>query len=101
MTSKQFTPYLLAGSLLLSGAFFVPQAEARIEALPAARAEDTRVTSIDDLGDVSAHHWAYDAVKELVEKYDVIEGGDKSEDGQGWRQRGGGGYFPGQSRAGA
>ena len=74
MTSKQFTPYLLAGSLLLSGAFFVPQAEARIEALPTARAEDTRVTSIDDLADVNSHHWAYDAVKELVEKYDVIEG---------------------------
>jgi hypothetical protein len=74
MTSKQFTPYLLAGSLLLSGAFFVPQAEARIEALPTARAEDTRVTSIDDLSDVPTQHWAHDAVKELVEKYDVIEG---------------------------
>jgi hypothetical protein len=82
MTSKQFTPYLLAGSLLLSGAFFVPQAEARIETLPAARAEDTRVTSIDDLGDVSAHHWAYDAVKELVEKYDVIEGYPAGKDGK-------------------
>ena len=72
MTSKQFTPYFLAGSLLLSGAFFVPEAEARIEALPTARAEDTRVTSIDDLADVSSHHWAYDAVKELVEKAKLV-----------------------------
>lgn len=82
MASKQFTPYLLAGSLLLSGSFFVPAAEARIEALPTSRAEDTRVTSIDDLSDVNPHHWAYDAVKELVEKYDVIEGYPAGKDGK-------------------
>ncbi len=32
------------------------------------------ITSVDELTDVSAQHWAYEALRDLVEKYDVIEG---------------------------
>jgi hypothetical protein len=72
MTSNKVTPILLAGSLFLAGMANV--ADARIEAVETARSEDKRLTRMEDLVDVSAHHWAYDALSELVEKYDVIEG---------------------------
>jgi hypothetical protein len=72
MTSNKVTPILLAGSLFLVGMANV--ADARIEAIETARSEDKRLTRMEDLVDVSAHHWAYDALSELVEKYDVIEG---------------------------
>src|SRR5690606_2163215 len=32
------------------------------------------ITSVDELTDVNADHWAYEALRDLVEKYDVIEG---------------------------
>ncbi len=72
MTSNKVTPILLAGSLFLAGMANV--ADARIEAVETDRSEDKRLTRMEDLVDVSAHHWAYDALSELVEKYDVIEG---------------------------
>ncbi len=32
------------------------------------------ITSVDELSDVNENHWAYEALRDLVEKYDVIEG---------------------------
>lgn len=32
------------------------------------------ITSVDELSDVNQNHWAYEALRDLVEKYDVIEG---------------------------
>lgn len=32
------------------------------------------ITSVDELTDVNQNHWAYEALRDLVEKYDVIEG---------------------------
>ncbi|XVJ51007.1 MAG: hypothetical protein HEQ32_02515 [Vampirovibrio sp.] len=72
MTSSKVTPILLAGSLFLAGLANV--AHARIESIDTNRPEDIRLTHMEDLVDVSSNHWAYDALQELVEKYDVIEG---------------------------
>jgi hypothetical protein len=72
MASNKVTPILLAGSLFLAG--MVNVADARIESIDTARPEDQRLTRMEDLVDVSANHWAYDALEELVTKYDVIEG---------------------------
>ncbi len=72
MASNKVTPILLAGSLFLAG--MVNVADARIESIDTTRPEDQRLTRMEDLVDVSAHHWAYDALEELVSKYDVIEG---------------------------
>ncbi|MFN9691048.1 MAG: hypothetical protein ACK551_03000 [Vampirovibrionales bacterium] len=72
MASNKVTPILLAGSLFLAG--MVNVADARIEPIDTTRPEDQRLTRMEDLVDVSAHHWAYDALEELVSKYDVIEG---------------------------
>ena len=72
MTSNKVTPILLAGSLFLAGLANV--ADARLETVDLGRAEDKRLTRIEDLVDVSSNHWAYEAVAELVERYDVIEG---------------------------
>jgi len=32
------------------------------------------ITSVDELSDLDQNHWAYEALRDLVEKYDVIEG---------------------------
>jgi hypothetical protein len=63
MTSKRLAPALLAASVVLTGAsqlLFTAPANA--------------ITSVDELSDASRNHWAYDALRDLVEKYDVIEG---------------------------
>jgi hypothetical protein len=73
MTARHVAPVLLAGTLLLSG-LVAPAAQARIEDYPTSRPEDTRLTGVDQLVDVSPNHWAYDALTELVDRYDVIEG---------------------------
>jgi len=72
MASNKVTPILLAGSLFLAG--MVNVADARIESIDSTRPEDHRLTRMEDLVDVSSDHWAYDALEELVTKYDVIEG---------------------------
>ncbi len=74
MFLRQLTPALLAGTLLLNGMILASPAEAKMEEMKTHRAEDVRLTSMDELVDVSSSHWAYDALRELVEKYDVIEG---------------------------
>ncbi|EKE02562.1 MAG: hypothetical protein ACD_20C00361G0001 [uncultured bacterium] len=64
MVAKRMTPLLLAASVLVcgfSGGFINQQAAYAI-------------TSVDELTDVSESVWAYDALKDLVEKYNVIEG---------------------------
>ncbi len=40
----------------------------------AARPVDSRVVAVQELNDIDNGEWAYDAVKGLVEKYDVLEG---------------------------
>lgn len=65
MTSRRVTPLLLAASIFLTGA-----TGAFIGSTTSAHA----LTSVDELTDVNQNHWAYDALRDLVEKYDVIEG---------------------------
>lgn len=65
MTSRKVTPLLLAASVLLTGATGV-----FIGSMTPAQA----ITSVDELTDASQNHWAFDALRDLVEKYDVIEG---------------------------
>ncbi|MFM7390122.1 MAG: carbohydrate porin [Vampirovibrionales bacterium] len=79
MTTRRLTSVLLAGSIALAGVVVTTDAEARLEALSTTRVEDTRLTSMDQMIDVPTSSWAYDAVKELVEKYDVIEGYKKGD----------------------
>jgi len=62
MTLKRFTPILLAASIALSSVVGFVNAPAMA------------ITSVDELSDVSSKHWAFDALRDLVEKYDVIEG---------------------------
>jgi S-layer homology domain len=70
MASNKVTPILLAGSIVLAGFSLLAGPVASVEA----REIDMRVTSVDDLTDVNKNHWAYEALSNLVEKYDVIEG---------------------------
>lgn len=65
MTSKRITPLLLAASVFLTGA-----TGAFLGAMTPAHA----LTSVDELSDVNRNHWAFEALRDLVEKYDVIEG---------------------------
>lgn len=65
MTLKRMTPVLLAASVAVSG-----MAGLLMGAVTPAHA----ITSVDELSDVNRNHWAYDALRDLVEKYDVIEG---------------------------
>jgi hypothetical protein len=65
MTSRRVTPLLLAASIFLTGA-----TGAFVGSTTSAHA----ITSVDELTDVNHSHWAYDALRDLVEKYDVIEG---------------------------
>lgn len=64
MTSKKVT-LLLAASIFLTGA-----TGAFIGSMTSAHA----ITSVDELTDVNPNHWAYEALRDLVERYDVIEG---------------------------
>lgn len=65
MTSRRVTPLLLAASIFLTGA-----TGTFIGSMTSAHA----ITSVDELTDVNQNHWAYEALRDLVEKYDVIEG---------------------------
>lgn len=65
MTSRRMTPLLLAASIFLTGA-----TGAFLGSTTSAHA----LTSVDELTDVNQNHWAYEALRDLVEKYDVIEG---------------------------
>lgn len=65
MTSRRVTPLLLAASIFLTGA-----TGAFLGSTTSAHA----ITSVDELTDVNQNHWAYEALRDLVEKYDVIEG---------------------------
>jgi hypothetical protein len=64
MTSRRVA-LLLAGSIFLTGA-----TGAFVGSMTSAHA----ITAVDELTDVNQNHWAYDALRDLVEKYDVIEG---------------------------
>ena len=64
MNSKRLS-LLLAASVMLTGAVALSTGSAT----PA-----QAITSVDELSDVNTSHWAYDALRDLVERYDVIEG---------------------------
>lgn len=65
MSTKKVIPMLLAASVLVTGftgAFvYAPDAAYGI-------------TSVDELSDIDKSNWAFDALRDLVEKYNVIEG---------------------------
>lgn len=65
MTLKRMTPVILAASVAVSGF-----AGLLMGAVSPAHA----ITSVDELSDVNRNHWAFEALRDLVEKYDVIEG---------------------------
>jgi hypothetical protein len=64
MNSKRLS-LLLAASVMLTGAVALSTGSVT----PA-----QAITSVDELSDVNTSHWAYDALRDLVERYDVIEG---------------------------
>lgn len=64
MVVKRITPVLLAASVLVCG---FTGSFTNIRPVQA-------ITSVDELSDVSQSNWAYDALKDLVEKYNVVEG---------------------------
>lgn len=41
---------------------------------PANRKVDSTIVAVNELSDLTGNEWAYSAIKELVEKYDVLEG---------------------------
>ena len=66
MTSKNFIYCLV----ILSFTFFTSQ----IVYAQAAKQKDASVVSVNELSDIQGDEWAYKAIQELVEKYDVLEG---------------------------
>lgn len=65
MTFKRMTPALLAATIALSGVAGL---------LVGSVSPSHAITSVDELSDVNRNHWAFEALRDLVEKYDVIEG---------------------------
>lgn len=63
MTQNKVFPWLMAASLLLSATSMV-----------AVNMPASALTSVEELTDVNSSDWAYEALADLVEKYDVIEG---------------------------
>lgn len=57
-------------SLLLSLLFF----SINKTGAQGARQSDASVVAVNELNDIEGNEWAYGAVRELVEKYDVLEG---------------------------
>ncbi len=65
MSRRKVAPLLLAASVFLTGASGL-----LIGSMTPAHA----ITSVEELRDVNSSSWAYQALSDLVEKYDVIEG---------------------------
>lgn len=65
MSRRKVAPWLLAASVFLSGATGIVTG-----VVTPAQA----ITSVEELRDVDSSSWAYQALADLVEKYDVIEG---------------------------
>ncbi len=65
MKLRRMTPAFLAATVALTGV-----TGAFLSSMVPAHA----ITSVDELSDVNRNHWAFDALRDLVEKYDVIEG---------------------------
>jgi hypothetical protein len=64
MTRRKVAPWLFAASVFLTGATILGGALSPAQA----------ITSVEELRDVDSSSWAYQALSDLVEKYDVIEG---------------------------
>ena len=60
----------MLGFIVLNFVFFTVQ----IVHAQAAKQKDASVVAVNELSDVEGDEWAYKAVQELVEKYDVLEG---------------------------
>ena len=65
MSRRKVAPWLLAASVFLTGS-----ASLLMGSITPAQA----ITSVEELRDVDSSSWAYQALSDLVEKYDVIEG---------------------------
>ncbi len=65
MSRRKVAPWLLAASVFLTGATGI---------LAGAFTPANAITSVEELRDVDTSGWAYQALADLVEKYDVIEG---------------------------
>lgn len=61
---NNFNPWLLAASVVVAGA----------ATLGAFNTPANAITSVEELTDVNSSSWAYEALTDLVEKYDVLEG---------------------------
>lgn len=59
MSYKKVAPWLFAASVFIAGSLYNPA---------------NAITSVEELRDVNSSAWAYQALSDLVEKYDVIEG---------------------------
>ncbi len=60
----------ISGFLVLSFIFFASQ----LAHAQTARQKDASVVAVNELSDIEGDEWAYKAIQELVEKYDVLEG---------------------------
>lgn len=65
MSRRKVAPWLLAASVFLTGATGL---------LSGVMTPAHAITSVEELRDVDSSVWAYQALADLVEKYDVIEG---------------------------
>ncbi len=65
MSRRKVAPLLLAASVFLTGATAI---------LTGSMTPAQAITSVEELRDIDTSHWAYQALADLVEKYDVIEG---------------------------
>ncbi len=65
MSRRKVAPWLLAASVFLTGATSL---------LTGMGSSAHAITSVEELRDVDSSSWAYQALSDLVEKYDVIEG---------------------------
>jgi Carbohydrate-selective porin, OprB family/S-layer homology domain len=65
MSRRKVAPWLLAASVFLTGTTGI---------LTGVMSPAHAITSVEELRDVDTSSWAYQALADLVEKYDVIEG---------------------------
>ena len=61
---------LSALSVSLCFVLFIPL----ISFSQAAKQKDSSIVAVNELNDLTGNEWAYKAVQDLVEKYDVLEG---------------------------
>src|SRR3989338_4585029 len=65
---KKYCPMILFLFVVFSFSLNIQTANAQ------SKQKDTTIVSVNELTDLKGDEWAFKAVKELVEKYDVLEG---------------------------